>query len=110
MADREAGAEQPPTLPLKAHQVWAYDTEEGYRNSIETAGAVAAPLLAGFSLTLLGLLLPSLTAERTVISAPGGVRSVTEKSGISAVPELAAGLLLLAGILLIFSVQVAVAL
>lgn len=110
MGTRESGDSEPKRLPLKPAQVWAYDSEEGYRNSIETAGAVAAPLLAGFSLTLLGLVVPSLTEERTVVSGANGVRAVTEKSGVSAAPELAAGLLLVAGILLIFSVQVAVAL
>ena len=55
------------------------------------APLIAAPLLAGFSFTLLAL----------VISADDG------GSGISAVPELAALLFLVAGLLLVFCVQFA---
>ncbi len=63
----------------------------GYGSAVEGAGLTAAPLLAGFSFTLLAL----------VISAGDG------GSGISAVPELAALLFLVAGLLLVFCVQFA---
>lgn len=114
-----AGSAQPPvgkgapehttlSMPLRPYQVWPYSKHEGYRRAVESAGSVAAPLLAGFSLTLLGLIVPSFADERTTAIAPGGLRVITEKDEFSAAPEAAAGLLLLAGLLLIFSVQAAV--
>jgi hypothetical protein len=93
----------------KPHQVWVGKGHLGYRRSIETAGTVAAPLLAGFSFTLLVLLLPSLGEEETMVRAGQGARLITESQAFSAAPEVAAILLLLAGLLLIGTVQAAVA-
>lgn len=76
--------------------------------AIETAGAAAAPLLAGFAFTLFVLVVPMLGERRTLATTAEGTRLVTESDAFSAAPELAAGLLLLAGLLLIFSVQAAI--
>lgn len=75
---------------------------------MESAGTVAAPLLAGFSFTLLVLLLPTLEGKRTTVRAGADVRVVSESQDVSALPELAAISLLLAGLLLIASVQAAI--
>jgi hypothetical protein len=91
-----------------AHQVWVGKGHLGYRRSIQTAGTVAAPLLAGFSFTLLVLLLPTLADKQTTVGSGADVRVVTESQAFSATPELAAILLLTAGLLLIGSVQAAV--
>jgi hypothetical protein len=72
-------------------RVWSRPARVGYGQAVEGAGLTAAPLLAGFSFTLLTL----------VISADDG------GSGLSAVPELAALLFLVAGLLLVFCVQFA---
>lgn len=71
------------------------------------AGSVAGPLLAGFSFTLFVLLLPTLSPEKTVVATPHGLRVVSESPGFSAAPEVAAALVLLAGLLFVFSVQAA---
>lgn len=88
--------------------VWPLEGGFGYRRAIAGAGTVAAPLLAGFSFTLFVLLLPTLSPGRTVASSKGGLRLVSESHGFSAAPEVAAGLVLIAGLLFIFSVQAAV--
>lgn len=88
--------------------VWPLEGGFGYRRAIASAGTVAAPLLAGFSFTLLVLLLPMLSTSRTTVVASGGVRLVSESQSFSAAPELAAGMVLLAGLLFIFSVQAGV--
>lgn len=93
----------------KPHQVWVGKGNLGYRRSIESAGTVAAPLLAGFSFTLLVLLLPTLGAKTTTVETGVRVRVVTQSQAFSAMPEVAAILLLLAGLLLIGSVQAAIA-
>jgi len=74
---------------------------------MQAAGTVAAPLLAGFSFTLFVLLLPSLGDRQTTVHTGGQVRVVTESEPFSATPELAAIFVLLAGLLLIASVQAA---
>ncbi len=86
--------------------IWSFEGDIGYRRAIEGAGSVAAPLLAGFSFTLFVLLLPSLSPDKTVVTVRGA-RLVTESEGFSAAPEVAAGLVLLAGLLFVFSVQAA---
>jgi hypothetical protein len=73
-----------------------------------TAAAIAAPLLAGFSFTLFALVVPSLDQQPTTIELPHHRTIFTEGHPFSAAPELAAGLFLLAGLLLVFSVQAAI--
>ena len=97
-----------PLFKPKPHQVWVGKGNLGYRRSIESAGTVAAPLLAGFSFTLLVLLLPTLGQKNTTVEASGNVRVITESQAFSAIPEVAAILLLLAGLLLVGSVQAAI--
>jgi hypothetical protein len=47
-------AEESESVPEDAaRKVWVFDEHPGYRRAIESAGTVAAPLLAGFSFTLL---------------------------------------------------------
>ncbi|MEA2467349.1 MAG: hypothetical protein QOJ57_1475 [Thermoleophilaceae bacterium] len=100
--------EKPPRPESEATDVWPLDAHLGYRRSIESAGTVAAPLLAGFSFTLLVLLLPTLGDERTTVRAGAAASVVKESQAFTAVPELAAILLLLAGLALVFSVQAAI--
>jgi hypothetical protein len=88
--------------------VWPFEGDLGYRRALESAGSVTTPLLAGFSFTLLALLLPTLSSEKTVVITRGGTRVVNETQSFSAAPELAAGFFLFAGLLFVFSVQVAV--
>jgi hypothetical protein len=64
----------------------------GYPDSIQTAGAVAAPLLAGFSLTVAILLLPNISKANRTFGRFG---------------NLSLGLLLAAAILLVMAVQCA---
>lgn len=89
--------------------LWAFGgAEPGYRPMIEVAGTTAAPLLAGFSFTLLVLVLPTIDARRTTTVVAG--RAVSSGSeAFSRYPTQAALLLLLAGLLLIASVQAALA-
>jgi hypothetical protein len=91
----------------RAPYIWP-DLDHGYRRALDSAGAVVAPLLAGFSFTLLVLLLPSLSEKTTTVVTPSGVRVTEQTEPFSAYPELAAVLLLSAGLLLIASVQAAV--
>jgi hypothetical protein len=88
--------------------VWQFDSHPGFRRAIEQAGAIAAPLLAGFSFTLFALVVPSLGGQSTAIELAHHRTILTESQPFSAVPELAAGLFLLAGLLLVFSVQAAI--
>lgn len=92
----------------KPHRIWVSEANIGFRRSIEAAGTVASPLLAGFSFTLLVLLLPSLGSSKTTIHGARGLRVVTEEQHFSGAPEAAAILLLLAGLLLVASVQAAI--
>lgn len=46
-----------PGVPKPTRTVWSGPAEPGYLESMTTAGTVVAPLLAGFSATLAGLLL-----------------------------------------------------
>ena len=66
---------------------WAPPAKYGYAEAVTMAGSVAAPLLAGFSVTLLGI----------VIASGSHIRF----------PGLAALLLALAAILLLYAVQAA---
>jgi hypothetical protein len=75
---------------------------------MESAGTVAAPLLAGFSFTLLVLVVPTFSGERTVLTGRSGVKVVQQHDAFSGAPEVAALLLLLAGLLLVFSIQAAI--
>lgn len=75
--------------------MWELDEHPGFRRVMDGASSVAAPLLAGFAFTLLLLILPTL-AEDNGASQP-----------FSRLPELAALLLLLAGLLLVMCVQAA---
>lgn len=93
----------------KPHEVWPFKGDLGFRRSIESAGTVAAPLLAGFSFTLLVLLLPTLGQNQTTIQAGADVRVVNESQDFSALSEPAAVSLLFAGLMFIFSVQAAIA-
>jgi hypothetical protein len=86
-------------------QVWVFEEHPGYRRAMESAGTVAAPLLAGFSFALLFLLMPTLEADGGEVAK--GVDASGSKA-FSAVPELAAILLLGAGLLFIASVQAAI--
>ena len=84
--------------PFSPQEVWPFPEHLGFRRAIDSAGAVAAPLLAGFSLTLLILILPSLPR------APGGApAAAADAESFSAAPEIAAILFLVAGLLLIGS-------
>jgi hypothetical protein len=95
-------------MDSKPHEVWPFRGHPGFLRSMEGAGTVAAPLLAGFSFTLLALVVPTVGTERTVIAGGSGIRVVREHEAFSAEPTLAALLLLLAGLLLVFSVQAAI--
>jgi hypothetical protein len=97
------GAEAP--APGPPAEVWHFEDHPGFRRAIDQAGAIAAPLLAGFSFTLFALVVPSLGSHSTTIVISGHRTLISEGNAFSAVPELAAGLFLLAGLLLIFSVQ-----
>jgi hypothetical protein len=90
------------------NQVWVFEEHPGYRRAMESAGTVAAPLLAGFSFTLLVLLVPTLGEETTTVHVGSTYRDVATSELFSALPEVAALLLLLAGLLLIASVQAAI--
>jgi len=94
--------------PITPPAVWQFDSHPGFRRAIEQAGAIAAPLLAGFSFTLFALVVPSLDGQTTVIELSHHRTILTESRPFSAAPELAAGLFLLAGLLLVFSVQAAI--
>jgi hypothetical protein len=89
-------------------EVWQFDDHPGFRGAIESAGTAAAPLLAGFAFTLFVLVVPTLGEDKTLLTTGKGTRLVTESNAFSAAPELAAGLLLFAGLLLIFSLQAAI--
>lgn len=93
------------TYGPKANHVWQVDAELGFRPSVDGAGTVAAPLLAGFSFTLLVLLLPTLedTSMKVKIGSSEGV--IRESKAFSGAPELAAIFLLVAGLLLVACVQ-----
>ncbi len=95
--------------PEAASQVWPFEGHPGFRRSIDVACTVAAPLLAGFSFTLLVLLLPTFADETTTVEVGRDVRVIRDSHPFSAVPELAAILLLLAGLLLIGTVQAGIA-
>jgi hypothetical protein len=97
-----------PHFQDKPHQVWQLPDHPGYRRSMESAGTVAAPLLAGFSFTLLVLLLPTLGDKTTTVRVGAQARVATGSQDFSRAPELAAILLLLAGLLLVAAVQAAV--
>jgi hypothetical protein len=97
-----------PTFAEKPHRVWVSEANIGFRRSIEAAGTVASPLLAGFSFTLLVLLLPSLGSSKTTVYGERGLRIATEEQHFSAAPEIAAILFLLAGLLLVASIQTAI--
>jgi hypothetical protein len=88
----------------RSREVWVFDGHPGFREAIRDAGGVAAPLLAGFSLTLLVLLLPELGESGA--RASGAAASHDEP--FSAFPGLAGFLLLLAGLLLIATVQASI--
>jgi len=94
--------------PTGPPAVWQFDNHPGFRRAIEQAGAIAAPLLAGFSFTLFALVVPSLDGQSTAIELSHHRTIITESQPFSAAPELAAGLFLLAGLLLVFSVQAAI--
>lgn len=100
-------ANQPKT-PGATSQVWPSDVHPGFRRSIDVAGTVAAPLLAGFSFLLLVLLLPALADKTTKVVTNGNTRLIEHAPPFSAFPELATILLLLAALLLIATVQAAV--
>lgn len=90
-----------PALP---HEVWT-PLDHGYRRALDSAGSVAAPLLAGFSFTLLVLFLPSLGERATTVTGRGRIGVAQQTEPFSAHPEPAAVLLLSAGLLLVASVQ-----
>jgi hypothetical protein len=92
----------------RPHEVWPFPGHPGFRRSMDGAGTVAAPLLAGFSFTLLVLVVPTFADERTTINRTGGVQVIRQHEAFSAAPELAALLLLLAGLMLVFSIQAAI--
>jgi hypothetical protein len=100
------GAEAP--APDAPTEVWHFEDHPGFRRAIDQAGAIAAPLLAGFSFTLFALVVSSLGSHATSIELSGHRTLISQGDGFSAVPELAAGLFFLAGLLLIFSVQAAI--
>lgn len=95
--------------PVDPTWLWAFGgTEPGYRPMIEVAGTTAAPLLAGFSFTLFVLVLPTIDAHRSAARVASSV-FFTGSDPFSRYPTQAALLLLLAGLLLIASVQAALA-
>lgn len=86
---------------MQPEMLWAFGgAQPGYRPMMVTAGTSAAPLLAGFSFTLLVLVLPRLDAGA----------AAAESKPFSQYPVEAALLLLLAGLLLIACVQAALGL
>lgn len=107
VGNRAGVAEPPPAPPGAENQVWVFKEHPGYRRAMESAGTVAAPLLAGFSFALLGLLVPTFGATTTTVTS-GDARLTTTTHPFSALPEVAAVLFLLAGLLLIASVQAAI--
>jgi hypothetical protein len=92
---------------MAATQVWIFDDHPGYRRAMESSGTVAAPLLAGFSFTLLVLLLPTLGTSGSAVQI-GGTRGASTSEPFSAMPDVAAVLILIAGLLLIACVQAAI--
>ena len=80
----------------RPHEVWPFKGDLGFRRSIESAGTVAAPLLAGFSFTLLVLHLPTLGEKETAVRVGADVRVTETSQDFSALPELAAVALLVA--------------
>jgi hypothetical protein len=78
--------------PTEPDIAWEKPGPLGHPEAIQTAGTVAAPLLAGFSLTMVTVLLPTI--------------SKTSRS-FGRWPDLSLGLLLFAAILLIMAVQFA---
>lgn len=104
----DSPARMAPLDPATAYQAWR-PMDPGYRRSIDSAGAVSAPLLAGFSFTLLALSLPSLDSRTTTTNATThAVSEVSRLDPFSGVPEVASILLLVAGVLMIGAVQAAV--
>lgn len=95
-------AEHDDLAERRAREVWVFDGHPGYVQAITHAGAVAAPLLAGFSFTLLALLLPTLDDPKN----PPPDKA--DQAPFSACPELAGLLFLLAGLLLVAAVQAAI--
>src|SRR5690242_4217027 len=91
-----------------ASEIWVLDEHPGYRRAIENAETAAAPLPPAFSVTLLVLVVPTLSGSKTPVVVGGRVRVVEVSDPLSAVRELAAILLLLAGLLLVASVQAAI--
>ena len=91
-------------------EIWPFEGHPGFVRAIESAGSVAAPLLAGFAFTLLVLVMPSLEPASTEIVTRSGVAVVHKSEAFSASPALAAACLLFAGISLVFSVQAAIGL
>jgi hypothetical protein len=98
-----------PQFEARSHEVWPFRGALGFRRSIESAGTVAAPLLAGFSFTLLVLVLPTLGEGETSVRIDQDVALVSDSESFSALPEFAAILFLAAGLLLVGSVQAAIA-
>ena len=98
----------PPAAAYAPDEVWCFDESAGFSGSIESAGTIAAPLLAGFAFTLLVLVLPSIGDTQTATQLAEQTGAVAGTHPFSRFPELAVGLLLLAGLLMIMSVQAAI--
>jgi hypothetical protein len=91
-------------IPPKPGEVWPFEGDLGSRRAMQVVGSVAAPLLAGFAFALLVLVLPTL-AGPTRTSQPGKPVVTTTPGEFSAHPVVAAALLAIAGVLLIFATQ-----
>lgn len=94
--------------PEAAQEIWRFDDHPGYRRSIESAGSVAAPLLAGFAFTLLALMVPTLGDHAGIALSGKGIAFSSQSPSLSGLPELAAVCLLLSGLAFVFSVQAAI--
>jgi hypothetical protein len=101
MSERGAAA----VPPQATQEVWPFTGEPGFRRSIQNATSVAATLLAGFAFTFFVLVFRSLGSTQTVIEAGPHTRVITQSQAFSAVPEVAAALFLIAGLLFLGAVQ-----
>jgi len=78
----------------------------GLRRTLDAGGLTAAPVLAGFSFTLLALILPDLRPD-TPATVRDGLVAVAGDEPFSVSPEAAAILFIVAGALFVFALQAA---
>jgi hypothetical protein len=84
---------------------WVFGDHPGFARSMDLAGTIAAPLLAGFSFTLLVAVLPILDSDSRSVVPIAGTPAGQQTEAFSRFPEVAGVMLLLAGVLLVMCVQ-----